>query len=113
MFSGEEPRHSRALREAMPLLVFLIAIALYPGMVAASCCQLTRVLEEATATVQACEPDGSGGCGNLLWEAPLAPGQSIEVCPSGDLVVYLDSDPTSNAWEPPTTATCDGSEVDI
>jgi len=94
-------------------LGFASFVLWHVGNAGAACCQLVRVPEEATADVRACEPDGTGGCGSVLWEAPLAPGQSFEVCPSGDLVVYLDQDPTTSAWEPPTTAMCDGSEVDL
>jgi len=110
-----EAHPRRALRKATGSLAFLLLLAMasYAGNAGAGCCQLTRVAEEAAANVEACEPDGSGGCGSVLWQASLAPGQSVEVCPSGDLVVYLDSDPTTGAFEPPTTATCDGSEVDL
>jgi len=100
---------SQVLRRPGGSLAFLLVLltALYVEKASASCCELTRVPAEPRADVRACEPDGYGGCGSVFWEAPLAPGQSIEVCTSGELVVYLDRTrpPIPGSRRPPPRAT--------
>lgn len=84
------------------------------GQARAGCCRVIKVdSETAAVTVRACEPDGAGACGNVLFEGPLALGEEASVCSATDTIVYQEWDELLAAFAPPVEAVCEGGDVEI
>jgi hypothetical protein len=91
-------------------LIFVLAA----GQARAGCCRLVKVDSEAPAvTVRACEPDGSGACGSVLFEGSLALGEEAPVCSATDTIVYQEWDELLAAFAPAVEAVCEGGDVEI
>jgi len=69
--------------------------------------------ETPAVTVRACEPDGSGACGTVLFEGPLALGEEAPLCSATDTIVYQEWDELLAAFAPPVEAVCEGGDVEI
>ena len=100
---------------AVPTAALTGVIVLFVGGQArAGCCRLVKVDSEAPAvTVRACEPDGSGACGNVLFEGSLALGDEASVCRATDTIVYQEWDELLAAFAPPVEAICERGDVEI
>ena len=100
---------------AVPTVVLSgLFVLVASGQARAGCCSLVKVDSETpTVTVRACEPDGSGACGNVLFEGALALGEEAPVCSATDTIVYQEWDDILAAFAPPVEAVCEGGDVEI
>jgi len=94
----------------LPGLIFVLVA----GEARAGCCRVIKVDPETPPVqVRVCEPQGSGECGNLLFQGTLALGESENVCSAAPTVVYEEYDDVLAAFGPPTVALCDGGDVEF
>jgi hypothetical protein len=101
-------------RGSVVAALVLALVALLAAEVHAGCCRVIRVdAQTPTGTVRVCAPDGSGGCGTVLFEGALALGDAQNACVAGQTVVYQEYNTTLNAYAPPVQAVCNGTDVEL
>lgn len=99
----------RVLAVLACLIVTLLALEARAG-----CCRVIKVDSEMPPVqVRVCEPQGSGECGNLLFQGTLALGEFENVCSAAPTVVYEEWDDVLAGFGPPTVAICDGGDVEL
>jgi len=75
----------------------------------AACCRLVKVYAETPpATVRACTPDAAASCDTVLFIGTLALGESQQVCPADDTLVYAEYDDVAQAFGDYVEAVCEG-----
>lgn len=80
----------------------------------AGCCRVTRIDPDSPApNVRVCEPAAAGVCGAVLFEGALPLGGGHNVCAGGNTIVYQEYDASRAAYGPPTTAVCEGADVEL
>jgi len=92
----------------------LFVAVLVSEPMAAGCCDILKVDPAIpTSMIRACDPEPDGACGDLLFEGSLSVGESQSVCAAGEILVYQERDPITSIFQPPVTAVCDGTAVEI
>ena len=89
--------------------VLLAGAIFFASDAGAACCRLIKVdAETPPATVRACTPDSAAGCDTVLFLGTLALGESQQVCPASDTLVYAEYDDVEQAFGAYVEAVCEG-----
>jgi len=91
----------------------IAAFLTLPIQARATCCDVTAV-GEAESQIRVCAMSPPGGCQTVLFEGPLAVGESVNVC-SETSAVRVER-PGATPEEPAAFVTgtaCDGNDVEV
>jgi len=89
------------------------ALLILPVTARATCCDVTAV-GEAESQIRVCAMSPPGGCQTVLFEGPLAVGETVNVC-SETSAVRVER-PGATPEEPASLVTgtsCDGNDVEL
>lgn len=98
---------------SVTIFVGLVGLLLVP-VASSACCRLVKIDDEMSSSqILACEPDASGGCGELIFAGTLAIGEEQVVCASTGRIVYQEYDEALADYQPPVEAVCDDNDVEL
>lgn len=103
------------MKSMVVLGVLMFAMALVDAKPSlAECCNVSLDASDTEAiTVRFCEMPPPGGCGPVLFEGDLAPGESIEVCSATDAIAWEILDPATGEAGPVQGSECDGHSIEL